>query len=99
MNIIALEKSNPDDQPTVVHKGKRKIKSNPNIQRTKHLEKKMRSQDNASSSSDEDFRVTYKSNKSAVPAGPSDQGATATIVGSFICYVFANYKLSAFVSS
>lgn len=60
---------------------KRSAKSNPNVQFTKSSEKKTKSIDSKETvSDDEDFRVTYKSNKSAMAAGPSDQGATATVV-------------------
>lgn len=90
MNLIMISEKNEEDQPTVVHKVKRTAKSNPNIQCTKNLEKKKKFENEELSSSDEDFRVTYKSNKSAMPAGPSDQGATATVVCIFIlmCYIF-----------
>lgn len=82
--MIILEKSDTEEQQTVVRKVKRSAKSNPNIQYTKNLEKKQKLDEGSGSSSDnENFRVSYKSNKSAMPAGPSDQGATATIVSPY----------------
>ncbi|CAH1117287.1 unnamed protein product [Phaedon cochleariae] len=70
--------ANEDDQ-TIVKHGKRKSRSNPNIQNTSKLQrKKDKEGEGPSSSSDEDFLVSYKSNKSAMAAGPADQGATAT---------------------
>lgn len=77
---ILIENSDSEDQHTIMKKNVRRAKSNPNIQCTKNLEKKQKIHDEEIESDNEDFRVTYKSNKTAVPVGPSDQGATATVV-------------------
>lgn len=77
--------SSDEDAPekgeqSLIKFSKRKIKLNPNVQSTSGLQKLSKVTVDKSSSSDEDnFSVNYKSNKSAMPAGPSDQGATATV--------------------
>ncbi|XP_018570995.1 RING finger protein 113A [Anoplophora glabripennis] len=69
-----------EEEQTVIKQNKRRSKSNPNIQSSSKGHGKDASVvQNGSSSSDEDFGVNYKSNKSAMPAGPTDQGATATV--------------------
>ncbi|VEN49160.1 unnamed protein product [Callosobruchus maculatus] len=67
-----------DTEQQVVKNVKRRAKSNPNVQSTSQSEKKEKSESDQSSDS-EDFRVNYKSKKSAMPSGPSDQGATAVV--------------------
>lgn len=74
--------SENEDHPTIVRPNKRKFKVNPNIQRSSRLEKKHKTQDvNGSSggSDSDDVMVSYKSKRSAMPDGPQDQGATATL--------------------
>ncbi|XP_056638589.1 E3 ubiquitin-protein ligase RNF113A [Diorhabda sublineata] len=74
------QSENEDQQQCIVKQNKRKLKSNPNIHTTNNLQKRQTNIDTEkSNSSDEDFRVNYKSNRSAMSAGPSDQGATATV--------------------
>ncbi|XP_055916811.1 E3 ubiquitin-protein ligase RNF113A [Eupeodes corollae] len=75
--------SNSDAEKSAVvrNEGRRK-RTNPNFQSTKLMSAK-REKLAAQSSSDDDSGedtnvvVSYKSNKSAMPVGPSDQGATA----------------------
>ncbi|KAG5899861.1 hypothetical protein JTB14_012328 [Gonioctena quinquepunctata] len=71
------EVGNEESQPLQKHI-KRKTKANPNVQTTNRLEKKQREIGQSSSSEDE-VGVSYKSTKSAMSAGPSDQGATSTM--------------------
>lgn len=61
-------------------KRKQKIKSNPNIQTTSR-----KKQNDSSNSETEESAVgvSYRSNRSAAPAGPADQGATAVIVSNW----------------
>lgn len=64
-------------------KRKHKIKSNPNVQTTSR--KKHSTNDSSNSETDEKIvGVSYKSNRSAAPAGPADQGATAVLVSNFL---------------
>lgn len=77
-----LEETGHEEQ-NIVKNIKRKHKANPNVQSTSKNVKVDKGSDggNSSASSDEgDFRVNYKSKKSAMSAGPSDQGATAVVV-------------------
>ncbi|XP_017781901.1 PREDICTED: RING finger protein 113A [Nicrophorus vespilloides] len=68
--------SNSESTNTVVKSTERKKKINPNVQTT-NLKKK-RVSNSSSSSEDEELTITsYKSSRSAMAAGPSDQGATA----------------------
>ncbi|XP_030756349.1 E3 ubiquitin-protein ligase RNF113A [Sitophilus oryzae] len=73
--------SEVDEKPAVVRSNKRKFKVNPNIQQSTRLEKKLKAEANETDSgSDSDsVLISYKSNKSAMPRGPQDQGATATL--------------------
>ncbi|CAH1995501.1 unnamed protein product [Acanthoscelides obtectus] len=78
-----LSESEEEEEETegqqVVKHTKRKMKTNPNLQSTSRSEKKEKSAKSDQSSDSDDFRVNYKSNKSAMPSGPSDQGATAVV--------------------
>lgn len=77
-NITDL--SNSDEESPVVLPTKRKVKNNPNVQSTSRLSKHQKTE-NGNSSSDEDAAtVSYKSKRSAMPDGPTDQGATAILV-------------------
>lgn len=70
------------DQDSAVKKNPVKIRRpNPNVQETNKFKSEQRTEQNLSTSSgDEDsVVVTYKSNKTALPNGPSDQGATSTL--------------------
>lgn len=74
------QSENEDQQKCTIKQHKLKLKSNPNIHTSNNLQKQQTNVDaDKSSGSDEDFRVNYKSNRSAMSAGPSDQGATATV--------------------
>ncbi|GLV36436.1 midlife crisis [Carabus blaptoides fortunei] len=74
------EKSDSDNDTTVVKPSHRKQKSNPNVQSTsKNLKKIEYENTGDNSEEDEGVTVNYKSNRSAAPAGPSDQGATAIL--------------------
>lgn len=74
--------SSDNEKSAVVRNEIRRKRTNPNFQSTKSLAAK-REKQTAQSSSDENDQedtnivVSYKSNKSAAPAGPADQGATA----------------------
>lgn len=61
------------------------MKANPNMQGTS---KKQKANSSSSSENEESLvSVNYKSNRSAMSAGPNDQGATATLVcKSYISY-------------
>lgn len=63
-----LDSSDSEPESSVVKPKSFKKKSNPNVQSTSKKDDK----------SEETF-VSYKSDKSAMPLGPSDQGATATL--------------------
>ncbi|KAG5329796.1 R113A protein, partial [Acromyrmex charruanus] len=68
-----------EDETMVVKKEKKQDDHNPMIQSTnvkKHQEKINRDDDN---SEDDSITVSYKSNRTALLAGPSDQGATAVL--------------------
>ncbi|XP_055379798.1 E3 ubiquitin-protein ligase RNF113A [Condylostylus longicornis] len=72
--------SESDKKLVVVRTDKKKKKLNPNIQSTsfRRERKRQKSSSNSSSSEEESsVAVSYKSNKSLQPLGPSDQGATA----------------------
>ncbi|OXU27882.1 hypothetical protein TSAR_010521 [Trichomalopsis sarcophagae] len=71
------DESSDDDTTTVVKKEKKIDKSNPLIQRTNS--KRQGKPKHSSDSEDESVLVSYKSKKTALPSGPCDQGATATL--------------------
>ncbi|XP_063908252.1 E3 ubiquitin-protein ligase RNF113A-like [Zophobas morio] len=73
------EKSNSsDEEPSVKRPNHRKSKKNPNVQSTS--KKKQQENENVNdSSSEEDLLVSYKSKRSAMAEGPTDQGATAIL--------------------
>ncbi|KAJ8970903.1 hypothetical protein NQ317_009055 [Molorchus minor] len=73
-----IKKKSEEEGPIVMRQNKRKTKANPNVQTTSILQKE-KDDDSSSLSWEDDFRVNYKSTKSAMSAGPSDQGATATV--------------------
>lgn len=76
-----LEKSHSDNETTVIKPSHRKQKSNPNVQSTSKNVKKTEYENYlGDNEEDEGVTVNYKSNRSAAPAGPSDQGATAILV-------------------
>lgn len=83
-----LESSDEEQQQTIVRPTKRKTKSNPNIQKSKRLEKKQKNDKNNSGSDSDEVLVSYKSTKSAMPLGPQDQGATATLVSLQRCIFY-----------
>lgn len=65
---------------------KRKTKINPNIQHTGKEKRQRADQEvNGSGSDSDEVMVSYKSNRSAMPSGPQDQGATAVLVRVFFC--------------
>ncbi|KAH0944968.1 hypothetical protein HN011_008805 [Eciton burchellii] len=67
-----------EDETMVVKKEKKQDTYNPMIQSTNV--KKPREETNYDESSDDDaITVSYKSNRTVMPAGPSDQGATAIL--------------------
>lgn len=73
------DKSDSENESTVVKPKHNKRKSNPNVQSTGTGVKK--SHQNIDDKDDEEsVTVSYKSDRTAVPKGPSDQGATATLV-------------------
>ncbi|XP_077279036.1 RING finger protein mdlc isoform X2 [Temnothorax americanus] len=70
-----------EDETTVIKKDKKQDDHNPMIQSTnvkRHREKTSCDVDD-SSEDDSGVTVLYKSNRTALPAGPSDQGATAIL--------------------
>uniref|UniRef100_A0A1B0CIF8 Ring finger protein n=2 Tax=Lutzomyia longipalpis TaxID=7200 RepID=A0A1B0CIF8_LUTLO len=73
--------SESDQESAVVRGNARTAKINPNIHKTSSTKVKRTAQEKTASSSEEDEEstlVSYKSNRSAMPLGPTDQGATAT---------------------
>ncbi|CAG9860178.1 unnamed protein product [Phyllotreta striolata] len=75
-NASSSEEEPVGEKKELITQSKRKVKANPNVQSTSGNKKQL--PDN-SSDSEEDFSVNYKSSKSALSAGPSDQGATAIL--------------------
>lgn len=81
MNLFFI--SNKDDasdtESTVVRSNNKSRKVNPNVHKTALLKSRnQRQQDESNeSNSDNDITVSYKSRKTTVGVGPSDQGATA----------------------
>lgn len=75
-----LKESGSDkEEATIVKRGHRKTKANPNVQGTSKKQKKQHS--SSSSETEESLvSVNYKSNRSVMPLGPGDQGATAELV-------------------
>lgn len=76
----AESESDEETQSAVVRAESRRRKINPNFQSTKSAKLKRQKKESGSSdseSSEDDVGVTYKSKRTAGPAGPSDQGATA----------------------
>lgn len=76
-------KLDSEDEPesAVVRATTKVQKANPNIHKTAALARKTKQQENScgSSAEEEDPILSYKSNKSVMPAGPSDQGATSVV--------------------
>ncbi|XP_037902476.1 E3 ubiquitin-protein ligase RNF113A [Hermetia illucens] len=73
--------SDAEQQSAVVRAENRRKKTNPNIQSTKTFQKRKKEESSSGSdksSDDEDVGVSYRSKRTALPQGPSDQGATAT---------------------
>ncbi|GJQ78432.1 hypothetical protein Trydic_g11553 [Trypoxylus dichotomus] len=77
-NSSSKDESDSGKEDTIVVKRvHRKTKANPNIQGTS---KKVKASVSSSSENEEDtVSVNYKSSRSAMPAGPNDQGATASL--------------------
>lgn len=77
------ESSGSEKESSVVRAKKSTNANNPNVhQTTRQSNIKARKKENSSSSSEEDegkITVSYKSKRTALPDGPSDQGATATL--------------------
>ncbi|GAB0094228.1 RING finger protein 113A [Sergentomyia squamirostris] len=72
--------SGSDQESAVVRKNVKSNKRNPNVHTTGNVRKKIEEKGQSSPSEDEEITsVNYKSNKSAMPLGPQDQGATATV--------------------
>ncbi|XP_012523476.1 E3 ubiquitin-protein ligase RNF113A isoform X1 [Monomorium pharaonis] len=67
-----------EDETTVIKKEKRQDEHNPMIQRT-NVRRHQRTSCNSDDSEDDNITVSYKSNRTALLAGPSDQGATAIL--------------------
>ncbi|XP_011175183.1 E3 ubiquitin-protein ligase RNF113A [Solenopsis invicta] len=66
-----------EDETTVVKKEKKQDDHNPMVQKT-NVRKHQKVSD-SDDSEDDNVTVLYKSNRTALRAGPSDQGATATL--------------------
>ncbi|KMQ91339.1 putative ring finger protein 113a [Lasius niger] len=67
-----------EDETTVVKKEKKQHDHNPMIQST-NVRKQQEKTNYNDDSDDDDITVSYKSSRTALPAGPSDQGATAIL--------------------
>lgn len=68
----------------MIRPSKKKHRVNPNIQSTstrKHKDTGAESTKTKSDSDSDSVTVSYKSKRMAMPAGPSDQGATSKLVG------------------
>lgn len=77
---FVLEHSDSAAEESVVKRpNQRKKKVNPNIQSTSNIQKKQNAE-KVSSSDEEEVLVSYKSKRSAMALGPTDQGATAVLV-------------------
>ncbi|KRT84406.1 zinc finger protein [Oryctes borbonicus] len=71
------ESNSSEEEATIVKRSHHRAKVNPNIQGTS---KKQKTRASSSSENEEEIvSVNYKSNRSAMPAGPNDQGATASL--------------------
>jgi hypothetical protein len=70
------ENSNDEAESAVKRPNQRKIKANPNVHVTSKIQKKRDAEKENGSSSDDEIMVSYKSKRSAMAAGPADQGAT-----------------------
>jgi len=68
-----------DDGTQVVKKEKKIDDKNPMRQSTSTKLRKQKTAENAESSEEEGISVCYKSKRTPMPAGPSDQGATAIL--------------------
>ncbi|XP_071567761.1 E3 ubiquitin-protein ligase RNF113A isoform X1 [Temnothorax nylanderi] len=70
-----------EDETTVIKKDKKQDDHNPMIQSINVKRHQEKTSCDVDDSSEDDSRVTvlYKSNRTALPAGPSDQGATAIL--------------------
>lgn len=79
-----LGNGNSESESAIIKPTYKKRKSNPNIQSTSSKKNKDNAQVDNSGSDSDSVMVSYKSKKSAMPAGPSDQGATAILV----CIIF-----------
>ncbi|CAH0551729.1 unnamed protein product [Brassicogethes aeneus] len=73
------EKSSSEEEQTVIKTSKRKSKINPNVQSTSKIVKSKLHENGSSSEDSDEVMVSYKSKRSAMPSGPQDQGATATL--------------------
>ncbi|XP_055704492.1 E3 ubiquitin-protein ligase RNF113A [Phlebotomus papatasi] len=71
--------SGSDQESAVVRGNSRATKSNPNIHKSSGIKAKKIEHKDSSSEDDDAAIVSYKSNRSAMPLGPTDQGATATV--------------------
>ncbi|XP_059609346.1 E3 ubiquitin-protein ligase RNF113A [Phlebotomus argentipes] len=72
--------SSSDQESAVVRGSSRSGKINPNVHKSSGVKSLKVKEKRASSSEDEDAAiVSYRSNRSAMPLGPTDQGATATV--------------------
>lgn len=67
-----------EDETTVVKKEKKQRDHNPMIQST-NVKKQDKTSYDADSSEEDNVTVLYKSSRTSLPAGPSDQGATAIL--------------------
>ncbi|XP_020277889.1 RING finger protein 113A [Pseudomyrmex gracilis] len=68
-----------EDETTVVRKQKKRDNRNPMIQSTSTKEYQEKTNHSDDSSEEDSVTVSYKSNRTALPVGPSDQGATAVL--------------------
>lgn len=75
---IGSDKESSEDDTTIVKKEKKTV-FNPLVQTTMKQTRTKERKKSSSESEEESLNVTYKSNKSTALAGPSDQGATATV--------------------
>ncbi|XP_011861458.1 PREDICTED: RING finger protein 113A [Vollenhovia emeryi] len=68
-----------EDETMVVKKERKQDDRNPMVQSTSVKRQQEKASYNDASSEDDGVTVSYKSNRTALPAGPSDQGATAIL--------------------
>ncbi|XP_058464360.1 E3 ubiquitin-protein ligase RNF113A [Malaya genurostris] len=74
------ESDNDEAESAIIIGQERKRKANPNVQSTSSLKSRRKATENCSDSDTSDeVGVSYKSNRSAAPTGPQDQGATAEL--------------------